>query len=238
MTYNIDETYFEEIDTEEKAYWLGFIWGDGYTQYRENKNSYVFKMDLSTVDEYHLEKFKKSLGCNKKILRYSIKSQLNSFFYSRFTTYKKVFIKILRDKYGITAKRSDFSKVIDNTPYHLHSHLLRGLFDADGSIVSRAIKYKKCNRLEWSISLIGSDSVLDWYNNLLIENNITKTIYKRSIRHKGKDENMSTIIITGNNIVKNVLNFMYNDSKVNLDRKYKKYLELKEYIKQYNMEVK
>lgn len=28
--YTINENYFKNIDTEEKAYWLGFIYADGY----------------------------------------------------------------------------------------------------------------------------------------------------------------------------------------------------------------
>lgn len=28
--YNIDENYFDTINTEEKAYWLGFIYADGF----------------------------------------------------------------------------------------------------------------------------------------------------------------------------------------------------------------
>ena len=28
--YYLNENYFEKIDTEEKAYWLGFIYADGY----------------------------------------------------------------------------------------------------------------------------------------------------------------------------------------------------------------
>lgn len=235
MGYNINENFFDIIDTEEKSYWLGFIWGDGYTQYRD-KRGYTFKLELAKIDEEHLEKFKKSLKCDKKILRYYTKSSFGTFLSSRFSLYKRHFVQVLRDKYGIISRRSDFSKIIENIPFHLHKHLLRGLLDADGSITYRVIKHKKCNRLEWSIDLIGSDSVLDWYNDLLIKNNLTKSIYKRSVRHEGKDEGMSTIRITGNIIAENILDFIYENSNIYLDRKYRKYLKLKEYKKQYNEE--
>ena len=43
MRYTADFHYFDNIDTPEKAYWLGFIWADGYIakrnrQYSENSN--------------------------------------------------------------------------------------------------------------------------------------------------------------------------------------------------------
>ena len=51
---------FDVIDTEEKAYWIGFIWCDGYNSKRyRGKNStpnYEFKLSLMEDDIGHLEK--------------------------------------------------------------------------------------------------------------------------------------------------------------------------------------
>ena len=35
--YTIDDTVFEEIDTPEKAYWLGFLFADGYNSGKDVK---------------------------------------------------------------------------------------------------------------------------------------------------------------------------------------------------------
>ena len=40
LVYSVNDDYFSEIDTEEKAYWLGFIYADGYvTGSKLNSNS-------------------------------------------------------------------------------------------------------------------------------------------------------------------------------------------------------
>ena len=36
--YNVNDSYFEKIDTEHKAYWLGFIYADGYIIKNEENN--------------------------------------------------------------------------------------------------------------------------------------------------------------------------------------------------------
>ena len=48
----IDENIFDNIDSEEKAYWLGFIFADGciYISRRHNKLSYRFYMGLKESD--------------------------------------------------------------------------------------------------------------------------------------------------------------------------------------------
>ena len=51
--YKINENIFEKIDTEEKAYWLGFLAGDGCV-YRDTLN-----LNLQVKDLEHLKKFKK-----------------------------------------------------------------------------------------------------------------------------------------------------------------------------------
>ena len=51
--------FFDIIDTEEKAYWLGFLFADGaVTQY---KHSYDIELSLQIGDKEHVEKFAKYL---------------------------------------------------------------------------------------------------------------------------------------------------------------------------------
>ena len=56
-------THFENIDTEEKAYWLGFLYADGYVNANEDK----IELCLAEKDFHHLEKFKNFIGLPNKI---------------------------------------------------------------------------------------------------------------------------------------------------------------------------
>ena len=64
--YIFDENYFEVIDSEDKSYWLGFFYADGYV--RNRKNSSESRLKLSIKDLDHLEKFKKTINGDNKIL--------------------------------------------------------------------------------------------------------------------------------------------------------------------------
>lgn len=71
----MDYNYFDTIDTEEKAYWLGFLFADGNisksSYMRKNgkiKNGvYKIEVSLKSEDTEHLEKFAKALNYNKPI---------------------------------------------------------------------------------------------------------------------------------------------------------------------------
>ena len=54
-TTKFNENVFDVIDSEEKAYWLGFIFADGYISSRD----YGFEISLSIIDVEHLIKFNK-----------------------------------------------------------------------------------------------------------------------------------------------------------------------------------
>ena len=61
--YNIDETFFDVIDTEEKAYFLGFLYADGYNN--TDRNSVA--LSLNEDDKEILEKFNNLLQSNKPL---------------------------------------------------------------------------------------------------------------------------------------------------------------------------
>ena len=54
---------FRQIDTEEKAYWLGFLYADGYV----SKYNQV-EVSLALKDKNHLEKLKVFINTNTNII--------------------------------------------------------------------------------------------------------------------------------------------------------------------------
>ena len=57
--HRINETIFDVIDTEEKAYWLGFLYADGYvSNHDKNKNRNVIELTLALNDFSHIKKFR------------------------------------------------------------------------------------------------------------------------------------------------------------------------------------
>lgn len=66
-----DDHYFDSVDSPQKAYWLGFIYADGYisahARHGENTMSYEFGIELQRQDEYLLQLFNQDIGGVHKI---------------------------------------------------------------------------------------------------------------------------------------------------------------------------
>lgn len=60
---------FKEINSEESAYWLGFIYADGTISYSPDskKNRYCLELGLKESDRSHIEKLKNFIGSKSKI---------------------------------------------------------------------------------------------------------------------------------------------------------------------------
>lgn len=151
--YEYDRDYFKNIDTEEKAYWLGFITADGNIQDNrktENKSNAVsLRIRLSVKDKIHLELFNKHLKSNKNITypkNYGVYGDNPELCMLEFNS--KQIVDDLKNK-GITS-----NKTTKETPYkqinrNFIKDYIRGIFDGDGSIYYNP-KNKKGNK-EWSI---------------------------------------------------------------------------------------
>ena len=72
--YNLNENFFERIDTEQKAYWLGFIVADGCVL-QLKKSTSSLQITLNIKDKKHLEKFKKDIKAESPIKETNYKWQ-------------------------------------------------------------------------------------------------------------------------------------------------------------------
>ena len=232
--YTFNKNYFDIIDSIDKAYWLGFIWCDGYVSYR-NRNgskSYDFKLSLSSEDIMHLNLFQFYLKSNHVIREYEIKNAFETKNReARLLICNKYFGEILYKNYGLIPNRHNASNVINKIPYEFRYHFIRGILDADGSIIKRNIIYKKTEASEYSIAFSTYEELLIYINNIMLQDSLTDTRYKLSKRHEGEDGYCKTLRITGNILIHNILTKIYSDSEnLRLERKYSKYIDLLQYI--------
>lgn len=233
--YKINENFFDEINTEEKAYWLGFLWADGYVARRErvmnNKPNveYNIKLELAQIDKNHLFKFVKSLSSSHPVKRYK-----NSDFNKCVNYTERVFItnmhmgQKLQDCYGIIPRRHEFLKYSHLIPFELSRHFIRGIFDGDGSLSFYTANDRGFDVRKISVSFTTCPEILEFIEGYLTETkSCVENVRKRYKRHKEEDRdiNCRSLIFSGRIQGINVLNEIYRDATVYLDRKYEKYLE-------------
>lgn len=138
-----DHTVFRSIDTEEKAYWLGFIAADGCVSYDPSRAHYNLEIGLAVKDREHLEKAKKFFKHTKEI---TYRESTNS---CRLTMCNKEMCEDLI-KLGITPRKSLTLKFPESLDPPLIRHFIRGYFDGDGSIS----KSKKS--ITFKLSMLGT----------------------------------------------------------------------------------
>ena len=116
--YTLDSNFFETINTERKAYWLGFIQADGAIDGpRENQ----LRIKIQKSDRVLLERFAKDIGYNGPIIE-----KLN---YCKINITSKKLTDDLK-KLGIVRNKT-FKTSYLSFP-NLQGHYFRGLFDGDG----------------------------------------------------------------------------------------------------------
>ena len=197
---------FKEILSEESAYWLGFIYADGSISYSpdsENKR-YCLELGLKESDKNHIKKFKDFIGSKAKI---NFREKTKSYRIMIFS--KEMLINIYN--LGIVKNKTynnNFEVLWNNVPIKYRKHFIRGFFDGDGSIA---------NNFTISFTSNYPTGVLKMLND--IGYNKTYKIY-----NKQKTTAKSIKILKEESI--KILHFMYDNSTIYLDRKYKKFKEL------------
>ena len=197
---------FETIDTEEKAYWLGFLYADGSVGSNEAK----IELGLAEQDLHQIEKFRDFIGIQNKIsYRKNTKSYRFSF---RSKSCKEDLIK-----QGCVPKKSLVLQfpTKEQVPDKFLKDFIRGYFDGDGWFTNT----ESC----FQVGIVSTEDfilgLLERMQELLPNLKYDSALYQN---HKGNNVTKKYYF----NSFKDVyifLNWIYTNAQVYLDRKYEHY---------------
>lgn len=211
--FTLNEDYFEIIDIAEKAYWLGFMYADGYINKDNN-----FGMSLSIKDISHLEKFKKDINSTYEIKQY-ISSGYSNSLYVRLLMKSEKSINDLIDK-GCYKNKTNILTKPKNIPNEYIKDFIRGYFDGDGCF-TYSIDNVKTEHYRSSVKILGTEDFLNFIK-VFIEKNTSIKIGNYYTRKEGQI--VKSLEFGGNLQVQEFMNLLYKDANIFLERKNTKYL--------------
>ena len=218
---NMKEHFFQKIDCEENAYFLGLLISDGNVFKDDTGRQASISITLDLKDEYMLMKFKETVqtnttighdgrGCGQIAVRSNIMAEDLA-------------------KYGVVPRKS-YNTYLPEIPDEYMPHLLRGIFDGDGSILAKpSPKEDGHNRFLHSISFCGTHQLMEDISNYIFNNLDLK---QKPTVYDYKDRQLSDIKIQNKNDMYLFGTYMYQNANIYLDRKYKTFLDFK---KHYNL---
>jgi intein-encoded DNA endonuclease-like protein len=222
--YSLNEYYLDVIDTEEKAYFLGLIYSDGFN----NEELNYIEISLQESDKHILEALNKAFGSNKPLMFLDKKKQNPNWENCyRLTLNSRHLSEMLSSSGCVQAKSLilEFPKN-DRIPKHLIRHFIRGYFDGDGTVGVYQQKKRK-NYFTLSCGIIAN---LDFC--LELNKQIEHLDIKFSIYHDKRtpDKPTRNAGIHANSGVIKFLDWLYQDTNLFIKRKYDTYISGKEKV--------
>lgn len=213
INYNLEiekieknEGFFEQIDSELKAYLLGFFVADGCVY-----DASRFGLCIAEQDTYIVELFRKAISPKSKI-KY-IHNTKNAKNRQRQLMIRISSKKLVNDliKYGIVSRKTFKPIHLPNINNELKWHFVRGYFDGDGYLGKRKLKqYNTCR-----ISLSNGDKT--------ILEDIKQFTNIGTLRQQGNCWRLDIENILN---CKEFLDNLYKNCNYYLPRKYNKFLEV------------
>lgn len=221
--YTLDQEYFDVIDTEEKAYFLGLMYADGCNHIEVG----TIAISLQECDLGILQKFQSELKTDRPIAYCDRKTKnpAHQNCYKLTINSSKICQRL--EELGCWARKSlNLEFPTENqVPPHLIRHFIRGYFDGDGCICHWQ------NKQGWTVisaCIVSTFNFCDKLSEIIFQELEVKShIYKRK-------ENVTTrqMNFSGRHNTMKFVNWLYSDCSIYLDRKYNKVIEINELMNQ------
>ena len=217
--YPINEAFFDVIDTEHKAYWLGFIAADGCVT-KEGK----LIVALHIKDIEHLRKMTRSMDAGHPVKDIKVKNSRNGWgpriqHRASLRIGSQKLVRALA-RVGIHPRKSltHTFPASDQVPNHLMRHYVRGYFDGDGSIFNKTARPNV-----WGWSVIGTDA----FCRDLVEH--LKSALGECSMHlvpHALTNGITNVQCVCLRCMAKIRDYLYKDATVWLDRKHEKFSHL------------
>ncbi len=206
----IDETYFDNIDTHRKAYYLGLLYADGTVSGTSNR----VQISLQERDKDIIYQLQSDLKCDYKIslIEYNKKNSNHQNQYCLTISNTRIHDALI--KHGVVPNKSLILEFPNDLNKEFYSSFILGYLDGDGTITKK----------EKRIKLISTES----FCNKIAE--IVKNMFgihcTISYCHHHMDKSTRSLQIAGGKQVKCFLDWIYSKSDIYLQRKYDIYKNL------------
>lgn len=199
--YELDETFFDIIDTEEKAYWLGFITADGSV-----KITNCVVITLQVGDSEHLRKFAKSIRSGHPITFPIRVTDGREYRFASIRVCSKAVVAALA-RHGVTRGKVHVVQPCKDVPMVLWSHYWRGVFDGDGGLEHR----NRC----WRVSMCGNPHIVRGF----VEYITGMGISSRAKIGKNSRSTCYFVRYMGQDLPVSIVKLLYDGAAIFLDRK-------------------
>lgn len=220
----VDGTYWNKIDSDSKAYLLGFFIADGSVTDKERSHG-RFSFSILEEDRYILEHFAKELHCSTNVVHlvYQNGVSLRQPQARLRWTSKQMLDDLKKFNLGPRKGNSDFKFPFEKIPKEYLGALIRGFIDGDGS-------FEQHNGVFNPIIVGPNKTWLEDVGKLVTkQTGLTYKMYE----HKGKTCNYWSLRWKADSIdkpakIKKLYNFLYDGAEIWMKRKRQKieaYLE-------------
>ena len=207
----INDNLFAEINDNDSAYWLGFLYADGSV--RQDRNEIA--LDLQAKDKKTIEDFHNFCGNKNNIREHNINR--NGKIYQSYTSsFSNERVKNNLIKLGCVPKKSLILTfpTEEQVPQKFIYDFVRGYIDGDGYIQYDYSKHRYRIMIAGTKAFLqGLITRLDLFENTSNDKDNNSNIYMLTISHKDK--------------VYKLLTQLYENSKYHLERKYEIYKQAK-----------
>jgi len=210
---------FENID-KNKSYILGFLWADGYIRNKKH----LIETTIKTDDFNNINSiFRVNIKWNTSHRERKNKHSDKIYYSSCLSYYSKLTHDFLKSMDYHIKSQSQPTKILKYIPKNLHNHFYRGYIDGDGSFSY----YMGSNNYMTCKFNITSTIQQEWSFIEMLFNSLKINHFKinKYIRKVG---NFSIVGICNKWDIIKIGDYLYENSVDNrLERKYNKYLEIK-----------
>lgn len=234
--YKINKNYFKNIDSEYKAYILGFIYADG-SVYRLTENRQLnLRISMQEEDGYILDKLSKDAAGGQKY--WSNPPSKAKKGWKPLSIVNICSEELCNDliNLGCKMKKSQNGMIFPELNEQYYKHFIRGFLDGDGSIILKKLKYYYKRKTFWKVS----NAHKQQYKLRIAFTSTDKTFLLNIAKHLKLDRiyiveklrkiYVYTLWIENKKEVEKVINYLYNDSTYFLKRKYDKVIEFNKTI--------